>query len=78
MEVTGIIKLIFISLTIGLLTAVIEVVREVYKDEKKLRSIKKFVARIVFFKDGIRIYSSSSSSESDEKARVEDSSSLSS
>ncbi|GIW63565.1 MAG: hypothetical protein KatS3mg091_367 [Patescibacteria group bacterium] len=79
MEIAGTIKIIAVSLGIAFLTAVIEVTREVYKDEKKLKSIKKFIARIVFFKDGIRIYSSSSSeSRSDFKDKVEDKSSFSS
>lgn len=55
-------KIYFFVFLVAFLIAFFEVLREVHIKEKTQRFIKKILGRVVFFKDKIRTYSSSSSS----------------
>ncbi len=57
-------RLIVYPFLLAVILGFLEVFYQFIQDEKKWRRIRKFVGRIVFFKDKIKIYSSSSSSSS--------------
>jgi len=55
-------KLIVYPLMLAVFLGIAEIFFELRQDEKRWRKIRRMVGRIVFFKDKIKIYSSSSSS----------------